>query len=105
MDRFQTHFNVLPDVDEWKSGLAEWHHPELISFISLRGHDKRSETGDLQEAGVLHEYPDGGCPRVTSPWLHPAHGKRRATSCRWVSMPISNSRRCKGASDRVRQLS
>jgi hypothetical protein len=64
MDRFQTHFNVLPDVDEWKEWAGEnGISPELISFISLRGHDKRSETGDLQEAGVLHEYPDGGCPK------------------------------------------
>ena len=64
MDRFQTHFNVLPDVDEWKEWAGEnGISPELISFISYRGHDKRGETGDLQEAGVLHEYPDGGCPK------------------------------------------
>ena len=64
MNRFATHFNIIPDVDEW----VEWAgengiNPELISFISYRGHDKRGETGDLQEAGVLHEYPDGGCPK------------------------------------------
>lgn len=64
MDRFQTHFNVLPDVDEWVDWAGQQSlYPELIAFIAHRGRAVTRGDGTVEQAGLLHEYPDGGCPK------------------------------------------
>ena len=57
-NRFATHLNITPSVDEW----IEWAkaadvNPYVIAFISWRG----APTAETQ--GLLHEYPNGGAPK------------------------------------------
>lgn len=64
MNRFATHLNVLPDVDGWVDWAGKQSlMPELIAFIAHRGRAVTRGDGTVEQAGLLHEYPDGGCPK------------------------------------------
>ena len=64
MNRFATHFNIVPDVDEWINWAGRQSlYPELIAFIAHRGRAVTRGDGSVEQAGLLHEYPDGGCPK------------------------------------------
>jgi hypothetical protein len=80
MNRFSTHLNVEPDVDEWiawapAAGVA----PEVVSFIAHRGRPVYRHSGEVYQEGLLHEYPQGGCPKghiaVATPrsWVSASH--------------------------------
>lgn len=64
MNRFATHLNVLPDVDGWVDWAGKQSlMPELIAFIAHRGRAVTRGDGTVEQAGLLHEYPNGGCPK------------------------------------------
>ena len=63
-NRFACHYSILPDPKQWiawasKAGIS----PEIIAFISAFGEATLNENGETDQAGLLHEYPDGGVPK------------------------------------------
>jgi hypothetical protein len=64
MTRFQTHLNVVPDVNEWiEYAQGAGISPYITGLIKLRGNPVYKGNGEIETAGLLHEYPNGGCPK------------------------------------------
>ena len=64
MTRFSVQLNVVPDVDEFIDyAAANDYAPEVIAFIANRGRPVLRGNGDIDQPGLLHEYPNGGIPK------------------------------------------
>jgi len=64
MTRFSVQLNVVPDVDEWVNFAGSaGYAPEVIAFIANRGKPVLKGDGSIDQAGLLHEYPEGGIPK------------------------------------------
>jgi len=62
--RFATHLNVVPDVDEVLeyANANDWDE-KLYAFLDYRGRPTLRGDGTTETAGLIHQYPDGGCPK------------------------------------------
>ena len=63
--RFYTHLNVVPDVDELLEYASQQTPPwdaRLYAFLDFRGRPTMND-GNLETAGLIHQYPDGNPPK------------------------------------------
>jgi len=62
--RFATHLNITPCVDEVLeyANANNWDE-RLFAFLDYRGRPTLKSDGSTATAGLIHEYPEGGCPK------------------------------------------
>ncbi len=62
--RFATHLNITPDVDEVLeyANANNWDE-RLYAFLDYRGRPTLRGDGEIETAGLIHQYPDGGAPK------------------------------------------
>jgi hypothetical protein len=62
--RLATHLNITPDVDEvLEYANANNWDAKLYAFLDYRGRPTLRGDGEIETAGLIHQYPDGGCPK------------------------------------------
>jgi len=64
LTRFGTHLNIVPALTPFVeyATSAGWA-PEVIAFLAARGRPVLDGNGEVDQPGMLHEYPDGGIPK------------------------------------------
>mgnify|MGYP002621612259 CR=1 FL=1 len=64
LTRFETHLNIVPALTPFLeyATSAGWA-PEVIAFLAARGRPVLDGNGEVDQPGMLHEYPDGGVPK------------------------------------------